>query len=67
MCVCVCVCVCEKYRKLGYGGAATTYWMMKNVVVQIATMFLSWLLFLQRLAKRLHISTKKSKSKSRDP
>ena len=21
----VCVCVCEKYRKLGYGGAATTY------------------------------------------
>ena len=52
----MCVCLCEKY--LGYGGAATTYWMMKKCSGADCYNVLFWLLFLQRLAKRLHISTK---------
>ena len=41
---CKCVYVFEIYRKLGYGGAATTYLgiengVIPNVVVQIATCF----------------------------
>ena len=52
--VCVCVCVCVKY--LGYGGAATTYWMMKKCSGADCYNVLLWLLFLQKLAERLHIS-----------
>ena len=31
LCVCVCVCCLLSLIKLGYGGAATTNWMMKKV------------------------------------
>ena len=46
-----------KYRKIGLRWRGHCMLSVSNQmsVVQIATMFLSWLLFLQKLAKRLHI------------
>ena len=55
-------------KKLGYGGAATTYLgiengVILNVVVQIATMY-CYGRFNRRSAKHLHSSSKNTKKKN---